>query len=99
MDALANQKCKFMSILAWSWDTNCPRPIVIQMAQLVGEALEVVRLQARAVMNDVTVGWRDSALSDRLADQEEVVPFWTSDNCVHNSSRWRVGVLSTSCMK
>ena len=44
------------------------------MAQLVGESLEVVWFESRGVRNDVVVGGSDSALTDSLAHNKEVVP-------------------------
>ena len=50
------------------------RPVVVQVSELVREALEVVWLQASSVMDDVVAGGCDCALADGLAHQEEVKP-------------------------
>lgn len=53
---------------------NTYRPVVIHVAQLVGQALHVVRLEGTVVVDDVVVSWRHTACSDGLAHDEEVVP-------------------------
>ena len=68
-----------MSILAWSRYTNSTLgetaehvvsvlmitywPVVVEMTQLVGESLHVVRLEARCVMDDIEAGRTDSTLT------------------------------------
>jgi len=53
---------------------DADRPVVVEMAQLVGQSLHVVWLQCSSVMNHVVVGRSNGALADRLRDQEEVIP-------------------------
>lgn len=50
------------------------RPVVVEVAEFVGQSLHVVRLQSRGVIDDVEVGGRDCSLTDTLTDQEEVIP-------------------------
>ena len=44
------------------------------MSELVGESLEMVRLQTAGIINDIVMGRRNCALSNGLADQEKVIP-------------------------
>lgn len=50
------------------------RPVIVLVAQLVGKALHVVRLQPPTVVHNIVVSGGDRSLSHRLADNEEVVP-------------------------
>lgn len=50
------------------------RPVVVHVAQLVGEALHVVGFQLAGVVHHVVVGGRHAAVLHRLADDEEIVP-------------------------
>ena len=52
-------------------------PVVVQVAELVGEPLHVVRFQATGVPDDVEVGGSDSSLTHTLARQEEIIPTHT----------------------
>ena len=47
-------------------------------------------LETTSVLNDVVGGGVDSALSDGLGDQEEVVSLWQGDHIIHHSSTWWV---------
>lgn len=49
-------------------------PVVIHVAQLVGEPLHVVGLQSAGVVHHVVVCRRDTSVVDGLADDVEVVP-------------------------
>ena len=42
--------------------------------QNICEVLHLVGFKPALIMNDVVVGWRDSTLASRLADQEEIIP-------------------------
>ena len=53
---------------------NTNRPVVVQVSQLVCQALEVVWCQPGAVLNHVVMGWRHCSLTNRLADKKEVIP-------------------------
>lgn len=50
-------------------------PVEVHVAQLVGESLHVIWLQATGVVNDVVVCRRDAASVDGLAHNVEVVPW------------------------
>jgi tyrosyl-tRNA synthetase len=58
-------------------------PVKVHVGHLVGQLLEVVWLEAAGVVDHVVVGGAYSALTHRLADQEEVVP---AHNTKHNIS-------------
>lgn len=50
------------------------RPVVVEMAELVGKPLHVVGPQSRGVTDHIEVGGGDRPLAHRLAHQEEVIP-------------------------
>ena len=49
-------------------------PVVVEVAQLVGEPLHVVGLEAAAVVHHVVVSGRDAAHTHSLTHDEEVIP-------------------------
>lgn len=86
-----------MGVLARSWYTNGARPVVVQVSELVGQALKVVWCQPGAVLNHVVMGWRHRSLTDRLADKKEVIPFFARDISINDSARrWVRQIRSTS---
>lgn len=50
------------------------RPIEVQMAQLVGQSLQMICFHSSRIMQDIVMSWRDCSLANRLADQKEVIP-------------------------
>lgn len=50
------------------------RPVVVQVCELVRQALEVIRSETRAVFNHVVVRGRHCSLTHRLAHKEEIKP-------------------------
>jgi len=50
------------------------RPVVVEVAQLVSQALHVIGLQLRRVVDHIVVCRCHSALADRLRHHEEVIP-------------------------
>jgi len=56
VNALAHQESQLVGILTWSRHADGSRPVVVEMAQLVGEPLHVVRLEPSLVVDDVVVG-------------------------------------------
>lgn len=57
-----------------SQGTDTHRPVVIDVAEFVGQPLDVVRLQATAVIDDIIVCWGHTPTSHSLAHDEEVIP-------------------------
>lgn len=49
-------------------------PVIVHVAQLVGEPLHVIRLQSAGVVHHIVVGWSDTSTADRLAHYVEVIP-------------------------
>lgn len=49
-------------------------PVVVHVAQLVGEPLHMIRLQSAGVVHNIVVGWGDTSWADRLAHNVEVIP-------------------------
>ena len=49
-------------------------PVVVEVGQLVGQTLDVLRLQPRGVLDYIVAGGVDRALPHRLGHQVEVVP-------------------------
>ena len=54
------------------------RPVVVEVAQLVGEPLHVVGFEATGVTDDVEVGRSDRPLTHTLTRQEEIIPTHTT---------------------
>ena len=50
------------------------RPIVVEMAHLVGQPLKVVWLQTRRVTDHIEVSGCDGPLTDTLAHNKKVIP-------------------------
>lgn len=57
-----------------SGHSDTHRPIVVHMAELVCQPLDVVRLQATAVIDDIVVCWGHAPASHCLAHDEKVIP-------------------------
>ena len=72
-----------------------PRPVVIEVGQLVRQLLEVIGLQAGGVLDDVVAGGVDGALPHGLGDKEEVISLREGDNIIHDGATGRVGGLAT----
>ena len=51
-----------MSVLAGGGNTNSAGPVVVEVGELVRQLLQVLRLQARGVLNYVVAGRVDGAL-------------------------------------
>lgn len=60
--------------LTGGWNTDCTRPIVVQVCQLVTECLHDVWLPTDVVVDNDVVTRRDGSLTDVLTHQEKVVP-------------------------
>ena len=101
---------KLVRILARSRHPDSARPVVVEMGELVGERLDVLRQQPRGVLHHIVGGRVDSALVHRLRHEEEVVPKQEVHHqaqfikqskplrqghiTVHHSSTWWVGRLT-----
>ena len=59
---------------ARSWYTDGSRPIVVQVGQLVGQDLNPIWRPTRFVQDDVVRCGVDGTLTNRLADEVEVIP-------------------------
>ena len=55
------------------------RPVVVEVAEFVGEPLHVVWFEATGVVDDVEVGWGDSSLTHTLTHQEKIIPTHSTD--------------------
>ena len=55
------------------------RPVVVEVAELVSEALDVIWLHARCVIDNVVVSWGYCSLTHTLAHQEEVKPVYKQE--------------------
>ena len=73
MERLADQIGQLVSVLTHHGDSHCAWPVVVEVGQLVGQSLDVLRLQSRGVLDDVVAGWVHGTLSDGLRYEEEVV--------------------------
>lgn len=63
-----------MRILARGGYSDCPGPIVVQVAHFVGEPLALVWCHSAVVVDYDVVGRRHGALVHLLRDYQEVVP-------------------------
>ena len=72
--AVPHQEGQLVGQLAHLGDHHSTWPVVVEMAQLVSQALEVVWLQPRGVLDHVVAGGVHGALPHRLGHQEEVIP-------------------------
>lgn len=90
MDALADEEGQLVGILARGRNTDDTWPVVIDVAQLVGEPLYVVWLQAAVVVDDVVVRGGDAAASHRLAHNKKIIPFRAGHLHVDHCSRKRI---------
>ena len=62
VDGVSHQECQLVRVLAYGWDSDGARPVEVEVAQLVGEHLEVVGLQPGLVVDDVVGGRVHGAL-------------------------------------
>ena len=90
MHAGSDQIGQLVCVLADAGHTNCSRPIVVQVSQLVRQPLEAFRIQDGAVFDHVVRGRVDSALAYALRDQKEVEPLRQRHDVVHHGSGRRV---------
>ena len=90
MQGSACQEGQFVSVLAGRRDADRSLPVVVHVAQLVRQHLEVLRLPAHVVEDDVEVGRSHCAGAHGLGDQIELQSFRTSDDRVHDDARRRV---------
>lgn len=78
-----------------------PGPVVVEVGELVGDALELLRLQPGVVVDDVVGGGVDGALAHALGHQVEVVPLGQRHHVVHHRAGLRVvdadATLATFC--
>ena len=49
-------------------------PVVVEMAEFVGEPLHVVRSETTGVSNHIEMCWSDCSLTYTLTCQEEIIP-------------------------
>jgi hypothetical protein len=73
MQMFTAKQSQFMSVLYDGRNSNCSTPIVVQMRHLVSQQLHLIGLESAGVVDDVVACWRDRSLTNRLADEEEIV--------------------------
>lgn len=78
---LPGQKGQLVGVLAHGRNPHRTGPVVVQVGLLEGVQLQLVRVQAGLVTQDVVRCGGDRALADALRHQEEVVPerVWFED--------------------
>ena len=64
---------KLVRILARSGHPDRARPVVVEVGELVGERLDVLRKQLRGVFHHIVGGRVEGALVHRVRHKEEVV--------------------------
>lgn len=90
VNGLSHQEGQLVGVLAGSRDSDGSRPVVVEVAHFVGQALHVVRLQSSGVPDHVVVGGGHCSLPHRLRHQEEVIPYGSGDGRVDNGPWARV---------
>ena len=90
VQALAHQEGELVRVLAGGGDPHRARPVVVQVAQLVRQLLEVVWLQPGVVLDHVVGGGVDRPLPHRLRHEEEVVALRQGDDVVDHGAAGRV---------
>ena len=74
---------------ARSWYTDGSRPIVVQVGQLVGQDLNPIWRPTRFVQDDVVRCGVDGTLTNRLADEVEIIPeIYQIGQKLHKEQKW-----------
>ena len=84
------KRVEWQTYLAWRWNTNVSRPIVVQVNQLVGKTLHTIRRHFVGIKNSDVMSRGDRSLVHVLSDKEEVIVDRPSNKRINHSSRWRV---------
>mgnify|MGYP001339087262 FL=1 len=71
---LTHEEGKLVGVLAGGGHPHCPRPVIVQVTQLVGQLLQVVRSEARVIPDHIIGRWVDGALPHTLGHKEEIIP-------------------------
>lgn len=74
MEELSDEEGQLVRVLTHGRDPGRAGPVVVQMALLVRQHLQVVDLQPGRVVDDVVRGGRNRPLADRLRHDVEVRP-------------------------
>lgn len=69
----ADEESELVCVLNDGWHACCSAPVVVQMALLVREQLHLIWWKLAGVIDDVVACRCDGSLTNRLADEEEVV--------------------------
>ena len=76
---------------ARSWYTDGSRPIIVQVCQLVGQDLNPIWRPTRFVQDDVVRCGVDGTLTNRLADEVEVIPeIYQIGQKLHKEQKWTI---------
>ena len=68
-------------------------PVVVEVCQLEGRALDVTEVEIRIVVHDNVVRGRvDGSLPHGLRHQEEVISLWKGNNVIDYSPTWKFGI-------
>ncbi len=73
MERLSNKEGQLVSVLTRGGDSDGSLPIIVQMTQLVGQSLQLIRGKSALVEDDIVRHRSDRTLPDALRNQEEVV--------------------------
>ena len=94
MKTLPGEVGELVGVLTGGGHSYGSRPIVVQVAQLVGKPLYVIGLQSGSVVDHVVASGRNCSLADGLGNDEEVVPLAAGDVVIDNGARRGVGQLT-----
>lgn len=86
MKELRHQEGQFVGVLTYRRDTGRSGPVVVQVALLVRQHLQVVDLQTGSVVDDVVRRRGDRTLTDRLRHKVEISSFWEGDDIIDHGT-------------
>uniref|UniRef100_A0A2M4B5B7 Putative secreted protein n=1 Tax=Anopheles triannulatus TaxID=58253 RepID=A0A2M4B5B7_9DIPT len=90
MDVLGHKESQLVSVLADGWNTDATAPVVVHQRLSVRVGLDLIRLEAKLVVNNIVRCRRNRALASRLRNQKEVRPLRECDNVINYGTRRRI---------
>ena len=94
VSSFSNQCSESVSILDCCRDFNGTGDVIVVMAQLVGQELNLVRTLASRIFNDGELGRHVEALLGSDRDQVKLVVVSVSDSAVYNSTWERISEVT-----
>lgn len=88
---VTDQVSKTMCILYGSGHLDGTCNIVVRIAELVGQLLDLVWVTSRVIIDDHVVSWAHDALPADLTDQKEIIRICSDYVRIDNGARHRIG--------